>query len=238
MRVLPKSVNFSANLKSGITVGAPPPAFDLMDENPHVWFDPSDIGNVAHVDNYVTQLSDDSGNAKHAIMTIGSLQPQTGVDTINGLNVLTFNNDALTIYNPSLGLVDVFLVFNTTDTDYTHFADGSNEFTAVGGSGNSGTSIDKLVGTPSYYKNGVPQNFTTRDDVYSAFNNQDVVLLMRNIDFSAWVNINIFNYPHQDEFDTNGKMGELIIIPAGKSNASINNIGGYLERWGISWTDL
>jgi hypothetical protein len=58
-----------------------------------VWFDASDSSTITEIGGRVSQLDDKSNNAvpQNIAQGVGSEQPQTGVDTLNGLNVLTFD---------------------------------------------------------------------------------------------------------------------------------------------------
>lgn len=55
-----------------------------------VWIDASDTSTITHSSGSVSQINDKSGNGRHFTQSTGSLQPVTGVETLNGLNVLDF----------------------------------------------------------------------------------------------------------------------------------------------------
>jgi len=56
--------------------------------------DPSDTGTITESAGDVSQIDDISGNGHHLVQGTASLQPQTGVDTINGLNAISGDGTA------------------------------------------------------------------------------------------------------------------------------------------------
>ena len=61
------------------------------------WYDASDAGSITESSGAVSQWDDLSGNGYHLTQSTGSLQPTTGTRTQNGLNVLDFAGDILTV---------------------------------------------------------------------------------------------------------------------------------------------
>ena len=58
-----------------------------------LWLDASDLATIIESGGNVSQWNDKSSNANNVVQTFGSKQPVTGVDTINGINALTFDGD-------------------------------------------------------------------------------------------------------------------------------------------------
>jgi hypothetical protein len=79
-------------IASGVTSSA----FSPLDLSPALWLDASDTATITASSGAVSQWDDKSGNARHAVQATGSLQPTTGADTQNSLNVLTFAADLMT----------------------------------------------------------------------------------------------------------------------------------------------
>jgi hypothetical protein len=65
------------------------------------WYDAADTSTITESGGSVSQWDDKSGNGYHAFELTASNQPQTGVDTINGLNVLTVDQDYLRAVTPT-----------------------------------------------------------------------------------------------------------------------------------------
>jgi len=55
------------------------------------WFDASDSDTITEVSGAVSQWDDKSGNDRHATEGTGTKQPITGIETVNGLNVIDFD---------------------------------------------------------------------------------------------------------------------------------------------------
>jgi hypothetical protein len=61
----------------------------------HAWYDPSVTSSITSSAGKVSKLDDLSGNARHLLQLTGSAQPSTGVNTQNGLNVITHSSSVL-----------------------------------------------------------------------------------------------------------------------------------------------
>lgn len=66
-------------------------SFDPLSLSPRHWIDASDTSSITSSGGAVSQWNDKSGNGKHLTQGTGSLQPTTGANTINGLNVITYD---------------------------------------------------------------------------------------------------------------------------------------------------
>lgn len=85
------------------------------------WFDASVLGSITASSGLVSQWNDLSGNNRH-VTSSSTGRPSTGVNTLNGLNVLTFsfNNSYLSNYPvqmtmPAFTVITVLKLANTTD---------------------------------------------------------------------------------------------------------------------------
>ena len=121
-----------------------------------LWLDAADAGTITEAAGFVSQWDDKSGNGNDLSQGAGSLQPSTGVRTINGRNALYFNNSGLrrsyvaTLNPPSFSLFMVVLS-DVTDADtrspvvtrydigaklgYMMFKQGDNSWAAYVGDG-------------------------------------------------------------------------------------------------------
>ena len=61
------------------------------DIGPDLWFDAADEDTITQSGGAVSQWDDKSGNNVHLVQATGADQPSTGVDTIGGLNAITFD---------------------------------------------------------------------------------------------------------------------------------------------------
>ena len=88
------TLSIGLGLGAGMAVagGGGPPAFAPTDVSGLLlWVDPSDLTTITESGGLVSQLDDKSGNANHMEQATGSMQPDTGTVTINGLNALAFD---------------------------------------------------------------------------------------------------------------------------------------------------
>ena len=103
------------------------------------WYDASDLSTITESAGLVSQLDDKSGNNLHLSQGTGSLQPQTDVEQINGLNVLEFIQDSMETSSNPFGttIVDahVFLVLRCPNP-----LNNGTAFSLSGGKGASNVS--------------------------------------------------------------------------------------------------
>lgn len=77
---------------SAPVVGETAPAlFTPSDISAQAWYDAEDEDTITEAAGSVSQWDDKSGNARHLTQGTGGAQPETGVRTLNGLNVLDFD---------------------------------------------------------------------------------------------------------------------------------------------------
>jgi len=84
------------------------------------WFDASDTSTITSSANKVSVWTAKNNPGITLTQATASSQPTTGVDTQNGLNVLTFNGTSAMFYNasayiPSSGITTMAAVFKLTD---------------------------------------------------------------------------------------------------------------------------
>lgn len=83
------------------------------------WYDGSDLSALTYNGaGLISQADDKSGNGNHAVQNTGDDRPETGVRTVNGLNVITGRNGDkhFTITNTP-NMLYVFAVVNIISTD-------------------------------------------------------------------------------------------------------------------------
>jgi hypothetical protein len=80
-----------------------------------IWLDFSDTSTITDSLGIVSKVNDKSGNANNVTQPAGASQPQTSIQTINGLNVITFDGTDDYFVSP-IGLGDVFTAYFIGDT--------------------------------------------------------------------------------------------------------------------------
>ena len=150
------------------------------------WWDASDTGTISGSPS-VTSITDKSGNGHTLAQGSGSKQPQTGLRTLNGLNVLDFDGGDTLERNafpvPSSGDVVFYGVFEidviNSTTDALFSVDGGNDFqfdagnsssfrarVETGGIGSSVAASSTTFSGPSVYV--LPFDFSDAGE-YTAF---------------------------------------------------------------------
>lgn len=80
----------------GLTLGDPAllgaaAGFSPLSLSPALWLDASDAATITSSGGKVSQWNDKSGNGRNVTQATSAAQPSTGTNTLNGLNVLTFD---------------------------------------------------------------------------------------------------------------------------------------------------
>lgn len=90
--------------------------------NPDIWFDAADSSTIfADASGNVSRWKDKSPNANDAIQANSLRQPGTGLDSLNGYNLISFNDDFLQLESQANYRTLFFVVKDTigiTNTKY------------------------------------------------------------------------------------------------------------------------
>ena len=225
------------------------------------WFDAADTASIVSSGGSVSQWKDKSGNGHHAVQGTVASQPTTGVDTLNGLNVLTTNgNDSMkadySIFNSRVTMnATVIIVFKTdiNDTSFEGVFGGCNgaafSYVEIGVSGGnraprvnsrSTPSLDSLsYVTANFYTSAgivVAQTTPTTLDVWA---NGDLQSTLSTSTMTATVNVGGINIGHRDAGSTGGLIGQLaeviVLQDIVLSATDRQLIEGYLrKKWGTT----
>ena len=127
-------------LRANSSRAVAPPLFDISDISPDAWYESSDTNNFSTTGNLVDQWDDISGNAIHLAGPSG-FEPSINLDTVNSLNAVTFNGDALSYGSlPFSGTSGhVFVVFQRGPESG---GPGGSDQVLVSGGSNSGFGND------------------------------------------------------------------------------------------------
>lgn len=222
--------------------------FSMHDLCPELWLNASDLSTITEAAGAVSQWDDKSGNGNHVTQETGAYQPSTGSDTLNGRNVLTFDEDFLQLtdnvsfrtavfvmdqvngaggtgavfgsVSPSTGYY-TFININASDGSYDISIDGSAGYTGEAcANGTSFTSGANIDLGRTNAENEAPTIWAVRfDEAYYA-------------DY-----IGAFNTDAATKLI--GNFAELVLFNRLLSDTEVNKIGNYLsKKWGIAWTDV
>jgi len=224
------------------------------------WFDGDDTSTITAPSNQVSSWSDKSGNAKNATQTITANQPLTGVSTMAGKNVLTFDGSSDYLLCNALASA-----FTGNDTPVSAFAVYRPATTAgqqaVFCAGNSSTALRQVMHD---YGTGSAFRIFKRDDAMAQVIattslspvSTPVMMSMScaGTTLKAWkdgasfyngafdvgvTTLNTFTLGCRAAAALNnffsGDIAEIIIYSRGLSDAEVNSIQVYLSnKWGIS----
>lgn len=226
------------------------------------WLKSSDANTIISSGGYVSQWGDKSGNAYHATQPTGAAQFRTGLNTINGKNVLTSTDSARHMILPSglysipSGNHTVFVVAkrtggawtrqellsgnNSTDTNRAFFLETQSSGTVLAAQSNPNYGI---TSTLSITDDGAAHAF-----VMSRNGTTNGVKCWRDggagstpVTGSNATLDNLFiSKSDQGSWDQwNGYLAEYLIYNRALTNDELNLNGKYLKQeWGTPWTNV
>lgn len=228
-----------------------------LDYKPSLWLDASDTATITESSGSVSQWNDKSGNDFHVSQGTGANQPVTGTRTINGLNVLDFDQSTHVLSRATASqLVDsgtgVFTAFAVWEADTV-----SGIGIVISQDANSGTRMPQMIRRDTTnvqtvrIAGGV---FVDSAGVTVSTATTFVTAAQHRVaDIEAWANgssngatattgsngtiasrIDVGRLLTGSAF--NGVIAEIIVIPRNLTNLELNAIGTYLVRkWAGTW---
>ena len=216
---------------------------------PHVWFDASDTDTIQDTGGLTDQWNDKSGNGRNATAT-GTDRPTTGIETLNGLNVLSADGNDKMTFPCSINPLNPIYVFQVTK--FTSVTDIIEDFTGtsvrlvvannvIGRDSGSGivvknvtsTTLNTAIVCSSFHINDDSNEFTKREDGTQIYN--DTV----GTDFTTgtFTTGYLFDDSTGGNAISGGWVGEYIVYNPSSEFTSdqITEIENYLvDKWGIS----
>lgn len=215
-----------------------------------LWLDASDATKVVSSGGKVSQWTDKSTSANHAVQGTDSIRPLTGVNTKNGLNVIT-SDDATKYFTLTSGIT------NTTGTPRTYFivvrkAAVTNN-SVIMGTVNVGTFIGMALSSSSgapYSRFGAGGDATAGNSLATATYGIVTVTYDRAVDYTTRLNAGtsgsassvagghdfdrIFRYSSAG-YHLQGDIGEIVAYNTVLTGTNLTDVRGYLgTKWGIS----
>jgi hypothetical protein len=185
---------------------------------------------------FVTTWYDQSGNARNATQTTAANQPSIvssgSILRQNNLPTISINDgsDNFVHATANISNFDYYYVIFTTDDAHIiiHQNNEGGVYGYVAQSGSTSTNIYSNFGTPTLYVNNVQFTGTTRNNLYTTYNN--IVSLSSIINCNTnWGTIKIGGYPFAG-FSYVGNISEYISYPTGTNRTGIqNNINTYFS---------
>jgi hypothetical protein len=210
------------------------------------WYDASDTGTITEDTGAVSQLNDKSGNGNHLAQGVSANQPSTGIDTVNGLNTITFaSGDKLAVGANIFATSTVTELFAITVTTITQaVAAGFTVNHATGGGGSMSSRLPFFSAIindygSNTYRDQYNHNITPPGDIMNAIQYDGVGgegkrwhdgELTPNIE-GAEPSITSVNDTSIEDI---GNLAEWIIIEGIVSDSDRQKLEGYLAwKWGL-----
>jgi hypothetical protein len=214
------------------------------------WYDASDTSSITHVAGSVSQWNDKSGNGFHLTQATGSRQPITGTRTLNGLNVLDFQDAQVlsitsAMNNIGNGANTAFCVaMNDTTNSYDwYYNANSNDI----GLNRNGSSI-RALHSVAFTLNSLLLTANTDPHVVghirngtnlSAFYDGNVDTADAIAEDIAITNFNIGSEGNGGSNGLDGIIGSFIWFQFELTTAEMNQVGNMLKtKWGTPWTNI
>lgn len=212
--------------------------FSPLALQPFLWLDAADSATITSASGLVSQWSDKSGNTRHATQVTSALQPTTGANTQNGLNVLTFTDHMLltSIFSQAQP-VTIFAVGarSTTDTANRQLIGNETTTPTIYTENNTwkifaGSALDSAQSSAN-----------TNFHYFAATFNGTASTLRRNGSQIASGNVATNGYSAKavniggpSGFRWQGYVGEVIVISALVEPRNIAVVESYLKsKWGL-----
>jgi len=200
-----------------------------------VWYDAADASTITASSGDVSAWADKSGNGNTLTQATTSRPATTGAYTINGLNVLTFDNSSGSVYQALGNSTDFSAQQYFAVAQYTSLT--SNRPTIIGDTNATNYALqledDNTDGVPSginggtFYMNG------------SATSNENATLLAnptlvrRDWSVATW-SINAGADRTQNSRSHNGYIAEIVVFETALEEDVENMVEGYLAwKWGL-----
>lgn len=213
--------------------------FNMLNYNPVRWFDASDTSTITPTSGAFV-IKDKSGNGNDGTQTIVGQEPTSGVNTINGRNVLIFDgsDDRLAVDGIS-GWRYLALVLKGDSVNTTQGLGSSGGTTNILGilqNGSAVTEVWRNFTVDGLWADGAVASDASRGDAFSAIVTDATRLIL--LDLSAGqTNLTTFLYAGAG-FAFDGDMAEAVWLPD-IDKKYINTIMFSLaDKWAGTWDTI
>lgn len=215
------------------------------------WYDAADTETITENAGSISQWNDKSGNERNLVQLTGAWQPDIGVRTLNGLNVVDFDNsdriDSTQWFNPEDGF-HFFVVFKLDTVPVSSEpliqnrpGNGIGRTILYGHSGGKFRTFLGATGTPLTNLNYAANNMSISATAGASSN--DIESWWHGVEgVGATVNIEPNNNSAirfgGDNNGVNwwdGYMAEFVAVPSGVTEDTRQKMEGYLAwKWGLT----
>jgi hypothetical protein len=207
-----------------------------LELSPLLWLDAADTTTITASSGSVSQWNDKSGNGNNVSQGNAANQPTTGIATIDGKNVISYdgNDDLLSGSSITFTGLTMFAVLQHTSEDFVLLGtDLSNVWAGAAVLNSTSTSLVSNLGTMSLRFNGSPFTGTTRAAVYNELASSTKVVTLE-VSASETRRLRPFSYTG-DGFRPVGAIAEVIIVNGSLTAGAISTAESYLaDKWGVT----
>jgi hypothetical protein len=215
---------------------------DLLDYIPVRWLDSSVTSRITESSNLVSQQDDLGCLVLNATQPTGADQPLTNTNTLNDLNVITF--DGSTDHYDIDGLSGwkyLFLVLKGDTSDTTQSLGSQNLGTGVMlgllQDGNGSTEIFRGCTVPNWYKDGTAFSGSTRGDAYDFVIDDSAHIFL--LEVTAGNNAINTLLGAGSGFVFKGDFAEAFFGLESLTTSDLNDIGNSLAtKYDLTWSDI
>ncbi len=203
------------------------------------WYDASDTATITHAAGVISQWSDKSGNSRHLVQATGAYRPSTGLDTQNGLNVVTVAS----------GQELAFVSAITAGTAYTVAivatpSGGTNGYLASVDADQADAIITKFGGVSyEYFGAGPGARFALGSSGLSGYNT--LIFVRDGVNVTSLVNGSASGSTATRSATAgtmraeiapsrvfSGKIAEMVVVPGALTGTDLTNLSDYLRtKW-------
>ena len=203
------------------------------------WYDASDIASITESSNVVSQINDKSGNGFHLnVITAGKNGPKTGIQTLNGLNVLSWDSVDQILENDSFSFdqnsepLYLSAIFRCDQDNAQDFIIAGTENTASGQRMGlrripTNDSLQILGGS------GTGSNIAMGSGSDTAPEGQDILLIVKFNSTNSYISIN-GDIKAQGDIGTNS----FSSLNIGGNESESSNMNGYITELILSRGDF
>ena len=204
------------------------------------WGDASDASTISATSGKVSEWRDRNGGTNKFVQGTAASRPETGTQTINGLNALQFTGGVVSLESPnfmSTSTHTLMFVIEAPDDDWILMAPpAGGQAILVSMSGNT-FPPNTNIGSAITSVGGVNLSPDTRVGLEAATTGSVCIAMVENANMSNLSSFVLGEWTTGTGLSYRGKLGSFVAMIA-PTTAEKNTVGNYLSaQWGAAWVD-
>lgn len=205
----------------------PPPPLELIwspvDITTALILDAEDITKITSDADGISQISDKSGNTRHATQAVSTKRPSL----VGKYMLFDETDEELSIASPILTTQSIFIVLETTDNQFLVFGSGSDSY--YGLCGENSVSAIGTMGSPTYRVNGVGVGWLDRSHVLASLSSTGInIVEIVGAALTSWPGLRL-NYVSGGfpQYSFLGKIYDVVMVSGTPSASDRERLEGY-----------